>query len=364
MLAAAGFAALAAQEPPQKKDSAPAKSESDAPAEKRPRRKVKVAPGLYTPSARTAVERGLDFLSKAQASQGSFGSGQFGENIAVASLAGLAFMSAGHMPEEGKHAAVVARTLDFVLKNTGPSGFVCVQRSTSHGPMYDHGFGTLFLAEAYGMTRRDEIRDKLKKAVQLIVDTQNHEGGWRYHPRREPMADTSVTICQIMALRAARNAGIHVPRSTVERCTDYVRKCQNADGGFRYQMHQGVSQFPRSAAGVVTFHSAGVYEGPELDRGYEYLMQSLPDGAGGDFGGFGRGGREYHFYYGHYYAVQAMVQAGGDYWSKWYPSVREAVLGRQQPSGRWEDQFGAEYGTAMACIILQMPVSVLPIFQH
>jgi len=43
--------------------------------------------------------------------------------------------------------------------------------------MYSHGWGTLFLAEAYGMTHRPEIREKLQKAVRLIIDTQNTEGG-------------------------------------------------------------------------------------------------------------------------------------------------------------------------------------------
>jgi hypothetical protein len=33
--------------------------------------------------------------------------------------------------------------------------------------MYSHGFGTLFLAEAYGMTHQPEIREKLGKAVML-----------------------------------------------------------------------------------------------------------------------------------------------------------------------------------------------------
>ena len=43
--------------------------------------------------------------------------------------------------------------------------------------MYSHGFGTLFLAEAYGMTHRPEIREKLQKAVQLIIDTPEQRGG-------------------------------------------------------------------------------------------------------------------------------------------------------------------------------------------
>ena len=73
--------------------------------------------------------------------------------------------------------------------------------------MYGHGFATLFLAEVYGMTPRPDVRETLRKAVRLIVQTQNQEGGWRYHPVRNDAA-LSVTSCQIMALRAARTTGV------------------------------------------------------------------------------------------------------------------------------------------------------------
>ena len=135
--------------------------------------------------------------------------------------------------------------------------------------MYSHGFGTLFLAEAYGMTHRPEIREKLQKAVRLIIDSQNIEGGWRYQPVRHD-ADLSVTICQINALRAARNAGLFVPKETVDACIRYVKQSQNPDGGFRYMLQAGAtSEFPRSAAGVVALQSAGRIRfqgGPRRDR--------------------------------------------------------------------------------------------------
>ena len=50
--------------------------------------------------------------------------------------------------------------------------------------MYGHGFATTFLAECYGMSPRADLREKLSKAVKLIVNTQNKEGGWRYFPER------------------------------------------------------------------------------------------------------------------------------------------------------------------------------------
>src|SRR5207253_2681192 len=103
-----------------------------------------------------------------------------------------------------------------------------------HGPMYSHGFGTLFLAEVYGMAhdkkQRERLHNTLKLAVELIVRHQNNKGGWRYK-LGDGEADISVTICQIMALRAARNAGFAVPKETADKCIKYVKSCQNLGAG-------------------------------------------------------------------------------------------------------------------------------------
>ena len=55
----------------------------------------------------------------------------------------------------------------------------------------------------------DSFNHAIVRACRLIVNTQNDEGGWRYNPVPYD-ADVSVTICQVMALRSARNAGIEV----------------------------------------------------------------------------------------------------------------------------------------------------------
>jgi prenyltransferase beta subunit len=312
---------------------------------------------MITPDAQEAIDKGLAYLAAQQHEDGSFGSAGYNRNVAVCGLSGLAFMAAGSTPSRGPYGAQVEHTLEFVLASMQNDGFLVVPGTASHGPMYGHGFATLFLAECYGMTMRSDIRDKLQKAVKLIVDTQNQQGGWRYQPRKGD-ADISVTICQVMALRAARNAGIFVPKETIDRCTEYVKVSQNHDGGFMYmQEARGPSAFPRSAAGVVALYMAGIYDGDEIARGLKYLMQHLPNGAGG--------ARESHYFYGQYYAAQAMWHAGGDFWRKWYPAIRDELIARQRPhDGAWQDSICNEYGTAMACIILQMPNNFLPIIQR
>lgn len=310
---------------------------------------------MVTPETDEAIRRGLEWLASQQNADGSYGTGAYRGNVAVTSLAGLAFMASGSTPGRGPYGAHIGKALQYVLDNTSPSGFVSVPNAATHGPMYSHGFGTLFLAEAYGMTHRAEIREKLEKAVRLIVDTQNGEGGWRYQPVRND-ADLSVTICQINALRAARNAGIFVPKETVEACIRYVKQAQNPDGGFKYMLQGGGSAFPRSAAGVVALMSAGLYEGDEIDKGIEYLKQFIPE--------IKIGPRYSHYFYGQYYAIQAFWIRGGQDWAEWYPAIRNELINKQSSEGFWSDSIGNDYGTAMALIVLQTPNNFLPIFQR
>ncbi len=60
-----------------------------------------------------------------------------------------------------------------------------------------------------------------------------------------------------------------------------------------------------------------------------------------------------------------MWHAGGDYWKEWYPAVRDELLREQREDGSWRDgEVCDEYGTAMACLVLQTPMNYLPIFQR
>ena len=320
----------------------------------------RTAAELITPQTEEAIGRGLAWLAKRQQPDGSFGSAAYQGDAAVTALCGLALMCGGSTPGRGPYGAEVNQAVDYLLAITQQSGFICPPRSASHGPMYGHGFATMYLAECYGMSKRLELREKLITAVKLIINTQNKDGGWRYQPQRGE-ADISVTICEVMALRAARNAGLFVPNETIDRCISYVKKSQNEDGGFRYMIQGGESAFPRSAAGVVALNSAGIYQGPEITKGIRYLNQFRPQQ--------GVLRREAYYEYGHYYAVQAMWQVGGEDWQKWYPAIRDELTqwpGEhcQRKDGSWMSSICPEYATAMALIVLQLPDNCLPILQR
>jgi hypothetical protein len=310
---------------------------------------------LFDQDVDNAVRGGLAFLISRQRADGTFQSAEQGRWVGVCSLAGLAFLSRGVRSGVGVAGEALSRTADYVLSQVHASGFLSATGETSHGPMYDHGFGTLFLAELYGTDRRLDIRSKLASAVDLIIRTQNQEGGWRYNPAPEE-ADLSVTVCQMMALRAARNAGFGVPKQTIDRAVAYVRRSQNADGGYMYRMTGGESRFPLTAAAVVALYNAGIYEGTEIKSAVDYLRAN--EGANSSLE------RNSFFFYAHYYSVQAFWHRGGPEWSQWYQGLKRNLLVLRNGGGGWFDYNSVEYGTAMACLILNMPRSVLPIFQR
>jgi hypothetical protein len=119
----------------------------------------------------------------------------------------------------------------------------------------------------------------------------------------------------------------------------------------------GGSGFARSAAGVASLYYAGVFEGDNLTRGLKYLKAFTPGKSGGGADAEG------HYYYGNYYAVQAMFLAGGEYWATFYPAIRDQLIARQnRATGAWSGDFSEDYATSMALIILQMPNRYLPVY--
>lgn len=327
---------------------------------------------FVTAETQAAIDRGLAYLARAQADDGSFSDPRFNGAAAVGitALAGLALMAGGHQPGRGRYGRAVSRAVDFVLAAGagGTPGLLASDaqagfRGMNQQAMYGHGFGCLFLAEVCGMVpdraRQKKVKAVLEQAVAYTVEARNREGGWRYE-KNPPVADVSVTVAQMMALRAAKNAGVFVRKNVIDDGVAYIRGCQMPDGGFSYFKGQGYSAFARTAAAIVGLYSAGIYSGREIDRGLKYVQQFLPV-------------RQFafreiptqHYYYGQYYAALAMWTAGGDYWATWFPAIRDELLSRARTNnGVWSDSFQSPaYATAMSLIILQLPNNYLPILQ-
>lgn len=327
---------------------------------------------------RLSIDRALDYLHRNQNPEGSWTDrvgrkvhnsykGRVAPHVGVTALAGMAFLAGGTLPGQGlreRYCNAVRMALDYIMAHTEPTGFIADNNSR----MYSHAFATLFLAEAYGTTLHPDSRklhDCLRRSVRMIVQSQNKLGGWRYRPGAAD-ADMSITVCQVMALRAARNAGVRIPKETIDAAVDYVKESfvpiSAGVGAFKYQIEPRFAgfhhrySFALTACGVTTLYGAGQYNTPEVRKGLRYLWSAKPERA--------LARSTFDYFYGQYYAVQAAFQAGGAYWIRWYEWIKGDLLDLQEADGSWRDLVGPNYATAMAAIILQMPNQYLPITEN
>jgi prenyltransferase beta subunit len=316
-----------------------------------------------SPPAKLAIERGLAFLASNQRADGAFND-KGGDASGIVAAISIAFMAAGHVPGEGPYSHVTGKATQYLLNCIQTNGLV--YRPESGGPpMYNHGLATLALAEIWGMTGDPRVRNAVQRAVDLICSSQNSKGGWRYQPTIAD-DDLSVTVMQLMALRAAKDAGLAVPKEVIAAGIDYVKRCHNSkrsgkDGGFGY-IPGGGSGPARTGAGVTSLQVAGDYRSSEVQEGIEYLLECEPVGKRKDENG------EF-FWYGVYYNTMGIYQAQGlgtwgkAAWAQWYPAVTKRLVESQRPEGRWEGDHGL-YPTAMGIVVLAIPCRYLPLYQR
>ena len=292
---------------------------------------------------------------------------------AMTSLAILALASLGHQPAdptpEGKG---MKKALDFVLRPEAQEkdGYF---GQNDGSRMYGHGITTLMLSEMLGMgadTAQDAlIRQKCGLAIDLILRAQKmpkndqNAGGWRYSPDAGD-SDLSVTVWQTMALRAAKNAGLDVPKQAIADAVKYIRMLYNGNrdgkrggtGGFGYQGRG--SEISTTAEGLLAMQVCGEYESEEVHGAADHLFKD----------GIKQGER--WFFYATYYYAQGMYQRGGKFADQGNRLVTDLLLPLQSRDGSWEGMNGEErqggkvYATAMAILSLSVKNHFLPIYQR
>lgn len=308
-----------------------------------------------TEAADLAIEKGLQYLIASQKPDGSWTSDVGTVDIGGTSLGLMAFMVKGHFPGFGRYGAALDRAKSYLLikAKESPSGVM--------GSMYEHGMFTLAMSELWGMTHdvddNKEIQAALEKAVQVILRAQSPLGGWRYAARPDAGQDTSVTAMVFVSLASARQAGILVPTETIDRVVGYLREqvWNEATGGFGYQGRSGTT-VACTAGGAYAAQLSGKRDTEWVAAAIRYLENSPKVFSRKELG---------NFFYAHYYAIQAMVQAGGDHYAKWYPQIRDVLIGLQNPDGSWRDKdANFPHNTPMAIITLGTPHCYIPVYQR
>jgi hypothetical protein len=288
--------------------------------------------------------KGLQYLIRNQNADGNWPDKSYGSETAVVGLSVVSMLAHGEDPNFGPYAQPILRGLNYILKQMNQqTGYI--GRS-----MYNHGFATLALAEAYGAVDDARLGPALTKAVSLIANAQskNPFGAWRYSPESTD-ADTTVSGAQMVALYAARNAGIPVPEAVLKKGLNFFATCQNPDGGYGYTPGSSPNG-ARTAIGCLVLSLAKEKNSRAFQIGSTYLKKAPSDST-------------YHQYY-LYYASQAFFHISPDDWRSWNRKNVKTLGATQNPDGSWEGQFGPTFSTAASLLSLALNYRYLPIYER
>ncbi|HEX5472346.1 MAG TPA: squalene--hopene cyclase [Lacipirellulaceae bacterium] len=279
----------------------------------------------------------------------------------ISALAILVFLGAGHSHLEGEYHDTVQRGLDFLLRSQAADGSLFGD-ATLYAQMYCHSMATFALAEAEAMSGDRRLEPAVTRAIKFSLAAQNTgTGGWRYRPG--DTGDTSQLGWQIMALASAKRAGISLPDQTWNRVERFLRTVQrgNFGGLASYRADSPVSTSMTAEALychlVLEEITGAKFSESAEDEATRQLLAELP-----------RADRLNLYYW--YYATLALHhrQQSGDAamaaWHMWNDTLTGALLNTQVSDGPdagswntdtvWGGYGGRVYTTAMAAMCLEV----------
>jgi len=335
---------------------------------------------------RAVIDKGLEWVASQQHKDGHWEANGGQYPTTMTALAGMSLLMEGSTLREGKHADRLRRAVDWLVERSQRSGLIGNPNNPTEAGryMYGHGFSLLFLSSIYGEEedgdRRKRLEDVLTRAVQFCGKAQTDRGGWGYVSSADGggFDEGSVTITQMQALRAARNAGIVVPKGIIDKAHKYLKDCTTPRGGIIYSLAHGAAfngaeRPPLTAAAIACSFSAGEYTSEYAKKWIKYCQTAIPiDKSGRD--SFG------HWEYTHYYYAQCLYMLGDTGYAKLFPDSREAdrltwtkykeivydyLASRQSNDGSWNlGHIGPVFTTACHLTILQLDKNTLPIYQR
>jgi hypothetical protein len=334
------------------------------------------------------IKKGLGWLAKTQKKAGYWGANGDQYPIAMTGMAGMALLMEGSTIREGKYSENIKRAADWLMRKerTNADGLIANRNNPAeiNSYMYGQGFATLFLASVYGdeedKDRRARMKQILTKAVKFIGDAQSTQGGWYYTSAKDghDADEGSVTVTQLQALRACRNAGIPVPKQIIKKARVYLQKATTSNGGVVYSLGRGGMAAPvggerpaLTAAAVSCGFSSGNYKDKYVKKWIQYCKGAMRNG----------GGRMGHDEYTHFYWAQAVYVMGDKgyaklfpksnpkdrvTWTKYRATMFKNLKSTQSKNGSWNGGWGIGpvYATSLYMIILQLDNATLPIFQR
>lgn len=335
------------------------------------------------PKVQEACDRGLKWVAETQHRDGHWEANGGQYPTSMTALCGMTLLMEGSNLREGKYCDHLRRAVDWLMDRSQNNGLIGNPNNAAEQQryMYGHGFGVLFLSSVYGEEedgdRRKKLEKILTKAVEFIGKAQTSRGGWGYVSAADgsDFDEGSVTITQLQAVRAAKNVGIVVPKSIIDKAVKYLKDSTTPRGGVIYSLAHGGAAVggerpPLTAAAISCAFSAGEYNSELPKKWLEYCAANIPIGRG----------RLQHDEYLHYYYSQAIYTLGDDgylrlfpkatkdsalTWAKYRATMFDHIVASQSRDGSWSGGYiGSVFTTTVYLTILQLDKGMLPIYQR
>ena len=213
-----------------------------------------------------------------QNADGSFSDGGYAHNTAITAFAMLAFMSQGHLPNQGQYGPEVAKAARFLIAVAArDDGYLIGARG---GNMYCHAMATLALAELWGQTGDDALKPVVEKAVDLIVRSQNSErrlalraaADRRRHLRHDHAGDGPA--------RRQERAACTSPTRRMKKAIAYIKSCYaRSIGGFTYSPAAAHPASPAPPPACASCSSPANTKPRRSPKAVEYLKTQLQQPA-------------------------------------------------------------------------------------
>lgn len=341
-----------------------------------------------------AIARGIQFLLADQRPDGSWGSAErtkelnvyapipgahHGFKSATTSLCISALIETGS--DKPEVAAAIDRAETWLLENL-PG----VRRANNDAiyNVWAHSYGIQALVKLFhrhdgDKTKQNEIREQIRRQIELLDRYETVSGGWGYYdfeahtqkPSGSPTSFTTATA--LIAFHDAKSIGIEVPQKLIDRAVASIQRQKKPDLSYVYGEYlKYVPQHPVNLPGGSVGRSQAcnlalrLYGDKQItDAAMKAWLQRL----------FARNlwlsiGRKrpipheswfavagYFFYYGHYYAAECIGQLPAEDQEELKHQLARVLLPLQEKDGSWWDyplyNYHQQYGTAFALMSLK-----------
>ncbi|MCZ7644053.1 MAG: terpene cyclase/mutase family protein [Planctomycetota bacterium] len=331
------------------------------------------------PAARASIDKGLDWLLKAQNPDGSWGlEAKSTPDVTCTAVAGLALLAAGENEREGQReraSAALRKATEYILKrarkapNDIAHGETTLIQNKLGATVHNH-FAVIYLTQVYGMRLgefggsedSEELAYAIRKMTDHIAKTQEPDGSWH----KNTFGSLKATCMAWLALRSAAGTGIPIRHAAVDRTVKFIKDQYNPstklyDGGAG-GMYGGYQSMYSTASCLRVLAGMGAGGEERTLAAMDAFIEQASRGAWKEM---------FLSVEGEDFLAAAMmshtlVGENGPRWEKWFPFVRDRLARRQNADGSWTTTAcisGRTFATACALLALQTPNRLLPLQQ-